>query len=208
MGSSGVTFSTSLPADDGNAATGTATGAPRVDHVHPRTRWKAADVGWLTWTHDPAVPSSNSVPSSGVLQLARLHLPTAQTITNIILEVVTGGTNLVSGQCFAVLFSATGAKKGITADQSAVWNTAGLKTMALGATYAAPAGDLYVGWWAVHSGGTIPAFLRAGNTAAVNGGLVAPNLRFATADGSLTTTSPDPFGTQTAASIGWFAALS
>jgi hypothetical protein len=80
-----------------------------------------ADLGWLTWSIDPAVASSSSAPNgAGIMALTRVKLPTAATVTSICLYVATAGATLTSGQCFAGLFDSTGARVGVTADLSTV----------------------------------------------------------------------------------------
>lgn len=211
MGSSGVGLATAKPAEAGVAAAGTGGLAADYLHVHPRSTVTPSDHNLISWAYDPATPSSNSVPASGTLHLVKLKVPAVTTITNILLHVVTAGTGLTSGQSFAVLYDADGVQRGITADQSTAWASggggSGLKTMALTSAYTdAPAGFYYVGFW--QTGSANLAFLRAGNAAALNAGLSAPNLRYATANTGLTTTAPNPFGAQTAQAVGWWAALS
>lgn len=172
--------------------------------------WLPADHGLAAWSFDAASTVAGTGPTAGVLQLARVHLASPKTITNVILNVVGAGVGLTSGQCFAGLWTAAGAKVDVTADQSGSWNSGGNKIMALASgTYSAAAGDYYVGWWA-NAATSTPTFARQGTSALVNIGLSAPNFRFATADTGLTNaaSAPSTLGTQTAASVGWFAALS
>lgn len=172
--------------------------------------WLPGDHGLLAWTFDAASTVAGTAPTGGVLQLARVHLPSPKTVTNVILNVVSAGVALTSGQCFAGLWTSAGAKVDVTADQSGSWNSGGNKIMALsGGAYAAAAGDYYVGWWS-NAGTSNPTFARQGTSTLVNIGLSAPNFRFATADTGLTNaaSAPSSLGTQSAASIGWFAALS
>ncbi len=182
------------------------------DHTHSPANWTAVDQGLLAWSMDPAYMAGGSTPQSGsgVLQLARMHLATASTVTNVILHVLTAGTGLTSGQCFAGLWTAAGAKIDVTADQSTAWASTGNKIMPLAAgTYAAAAGDYYVGWWS-NTGTTNPAFLRQGATTATIGGQNGPNYRFGTANTGLTdaASAPSTLGTQSGVIVGWFAALS
>lgn len=200
-----------VPTSDGaTAVVGTSLSAAPADHAHGRYNFGPADYAWKAWSFDVALVGAGSTPTDGVLQLALVHLPVAASITNVLLVVTTAGSSLTASNNIAGLWTAAGVKVGVTADQSGSWNSGGLKTMALtGGPFACAAGDYYVGWW-LNGSGTDPAFGRQGSVAAVNGGLAAPNLRFATADGSLTNaaSAPGPFGAQTAASIGWWAGLS
>lgn len=169
-----------------------------------------ADLGYLAWSYAPALTQGlTAVPTSGRLELVRLPRVPAGTVTNIVFQVTTAGSTLTSGQCFAVLYSAGGAKLGITADQSVAWASTGRKVMALTSPYANPANqDLYAGFWFV--GTTGPTLCRMSNVAStlVNGGLASPNLFYASADTGLTTTAPDPFGAQTGGTLTWWVALS
>jgi hypothetical protein len=174
--------------------------------VRPRDWWAPADHGLAGWTYDLAQPNAGTAPTAGVLQVARLHLPAPQQVTGVALFVTSAGSGLTAGQCFAGLYSSAGARLDVTADQAGVWNSGGLKLMPLagGAAQRALA-DYYVAWWA--NGTTPPSFARAGNIALVNANLAAPNLRFATADTGLTTTGPANLAAQSAANVGWWAAL-
>jgi hypothetical protein len=206
-----ATDTTTVPTPDTTTSSaGSSLSAAPADHVHGRYNWGPSDHGFKTWTMDIGVIGGNAVPTSGTLNLARVHLPTAQSITNVLLYVFTNGTGLTANQCYAALYTSAGAKVDITADQSTPWASTGLKTMALaGGAYSAAAGDYYVAWWS-NTGTSNPAFLRGGTAANVNAGLSAPNFRFATADTGLTTagTIPLSFGTQAAANNGWWAGLS
>jgi hypothetical protein len=176
--------------------------------VRPRDWFAPADHGLAGWTYDCAQPTAGTAPTAGVLQLARVHLPASQIVTGVALFIVNAGVGLTSGQNFAGLYSSAGTRLDVTADQSGTWNAGGLKLMALagGALLRAQA-DYYVAWW-TNAATTIPTFARTGNGIAIgNANLAAPNLRFATADTGLTTSAPASLGAQTAAGIGWWAAL-
>lgn len=208
LGAASVT--SAVPAADAAAAVvGVATTASHGDHAHPRTQWQAADHNFATWTYDVIQAAAGTAPAAGTLFLARVHLPVATIITNILLHVTAGGTGLTSGQNFAALYSAAGARLDVTADQTAAWTSpsSGLKTMALsGGPTLRPAGDYYIAWWS--TGTTPPSLLRI-STVNANAGLSAPNLRSATADTGLTTTGPANFGAQTALNnTAYWAALS
>jgi hypothetical protein len=167
------------------------------------------DHGLKAWTFEPVGALGGAIPVSGTLQLARVHLPVAATITNIVLNIITAGSTLTSGQCFAGLWTAAGAKVDVTADQAASWVSTGNKTMALAAgPYSAAAGDYYIGWWS--NGTTNPAFARQGTTVLVNVGLAAPNYRFCTADTGLTNAASAPanLAAQAQALFSFWAALS
>lgn len=168
-----------------------------------------ADHGYLTWTYDPAVGMAGLiVPAAGTLHLIKLKLTETALVSNIAMSLTNAGVTLTSGQNFAVLYSSAGALIGQTATQHTAWQSAGLKTMALVTPVTVPAGYCYAGFWTV--GSTLPTFCRGNQSSAPGGnaGLAAPNLRNSTADTGLTTTAPDPFGTQTASATAWWVALS
>lgn len=168
-----------------------------------------SDQNLLGWAFDPFGLSVAGTQVSGQLYLVKIPLRVAATVTNIIMSISAGGATLTAGQNFAVLYSSAGALLGVTADQSASWASAGLKTMALASPPAVPAGFVYAGMWSV--GTTPPTFFHSPNAGnnPINSGLVAPNLRACTtSDAALTTTAPANFGTQTANIIAPWAAIS
>lgn len=184
---------------------------PRVSQIMAARagNFGPGDHGYLAWSYDPGVGMAGLlVPTAGLLNLIKLKLDTAALVSNIVMTVVTAGNTLTSGQNFAVLYSSAGALIGQTATQHTAWQSTGLKTMALVTPVNVPAGYCYAGFWCV--GSTLPNFSRGNQTTAAGGnaGLAAPNLRSSTADSSLTTTAPNPFGTQTASATEWWMALS
>lgn len=198
-----ATDKTTVPLADGPLGTaGSSTSPSPRDHVHPRTNWSAPDHGLLTWTFDPAAAGVGITIVGGTLYLARVHLPVAGSVTNIVCRVSVGGGTLTAGRCFGALYTAAGALIGVTADQSGSWNSTGTKTMALaGGPFAQAAADYYVGlWW---NGTTSPTFSGGTTSGGASAGLSAPNLRFATADTGLTTTAPANFGAQVTAGSIW-----
>lgn len=206
------TPSVSIPAFDATVGlAGTAGSVSDSAHAHPRDYWTALDHGFKTWTLDMAYATTGSTFTAGTMQFARVHLPTATTVTNVVTYMTANGSGLTSGQCFAVLYADDGTYLDITADQSSNWTSiggTGLKVMALsGGAQSRAAGDYYIAWWFAGSGS--PTFLRAASQSAANGGLAAPNLRFGTANTGLTTTAPSPMGSQsTSNTVSWWAALS
>lgn len=171
--------------------------------------FRPRDHGLLAWTYDPAVGMAGIiVPAAGVLHLVKLRLDQDALVSNIVMASVTAGSTMTSGQNFAVLYSAAGVLLGQTASQHTAWQSTGVKTMALTAPVAVPAGYVYAGFYA--NGSSLPLFCRGNQTSAPGGnvGLAAPNLRHATADTGLTTAPPATFGAQTANAIAWWMALS
>ncbi|MBK3572578.1 CHAP domain-containing protein [Streptomyces sp. MBT65] len=132
-------------------------GAGRIiSSVNPGM-WRPADQGLLAWTMDPAActPSGSSL-SAGYIYFTKVILRNAATITSLCTVVGTAGSGLTSGQCLAGLYTSSGTRVGITADQSTVWNSAGDKAMALTSSYAAAAGSYYIAL--LVNGTTSPVF--------------------------------------------------
>jgi hypothetical protein len=143
--------------------------------------------GYLAANYDPlAIAGTFTLPTSGVLNLLKLTLPTAQTITNIAVYVGTAGATLTSGQNLLGLYDSTGTLRGQTADQTTAWGTSGYKTAALTSPYAAAAGVYYVGILA--KGTTTPAFARTQilDSGLYNGTATGAGLRFASSGSALT----------------------
>ena len=181
------------------------------DELDPPAGWTARTRGWLAENY-PLILGDNqtALPTAGRLEVVRLTLPVAASITNVLVYAQAGGTSLTSGQNFAVLYSSAGARIGVTADQTTAWGSSGLKTMALaGGPFAGAAADYYVAFW--FNGTTGPAFVRKSVSSGanqLNAGFSAPNLLWASADTGLTTTSPATMGTQTAQALAWWVGLS
>lgn len=164
------------------------------------------DQGLIAWSIAPYDVNGQIQPTGGVIQLIKVLLRSAATITNVIVNVATAGATLTSSQCFAGVFDFTGARQGVTADQSTTWNSTGLKTMALTTPYSAPAGSYWVAL--VSNGTTQPQFSGGTATPAlsasfVNVGATASTARFATT-GTAQTTLPSsitPSGNALAANV-------
>lgn len=180
------------------------------DQIESYALFRPTDHNLLTWTMDPAFTQAGTILTSGVLYLARIKLPENSTVTNLIASVTTGGATLTSGQNFGALYTSTGTRIAITADQSASWTGAGAKTMALASgPYTLTAGTYYAALLA--NGTTPPTFLRGHgvSTSTLNIGLTS------TAGRSLTSgtgqTTPPASVTLGSASLdfkAWWFALS
>lgn len=166
------------------------------------------DRGWLAWNYDidTAGTTNTALPTGGRLELVKVRLPVAASVTNVLFYMGTAGSSLTSGQCFVALYTEAGVRVGVSADQAAAWATSGLKTAALASgPFACPAGNYYAGIF--FNGTTGPSPIRNINQAYSNSGLSSLFLH-ATADTGLTTTMPATLGAQSAANINWWAALS
>lgn len=170
----------------------------------------AADKGtYLTESFPGYVAQGSTIPgTAGRVEFVKLKLLTPASVTNIVMHVVTAGSTLTSGQCFAALYTGAGSLVGVTADQAVAWASGGFKTMALASgPFAMAAGYCFVAFW--HNGTTAPAWARGANlnSGLINGTLATPNFFAGTADTSITTTAPPTLGAQTAAAAMWWAGL-
>jgi len=95
--------------------------------------FSAQDAGLLAWNYDPADIGTAIGATSGTIQAIRINIRRPMSVTNVILFQNAFGTGLVSSQNFAGLWDNTGARIGITADQTTNWGSGGpvFKTMAL-----------------------------------------------------------------------------
>ena len=132
---------------------------------------------------------NTTVPSAGVLYVARvnLELPPSYTVTKIYVRVGTAGITLTN--CYAGIYSSVGGLLARTADQSTVWTTASGYAMAIafdgsgGAisslAVTASAGTLVWVGLLVGSATTLPAFRAGANVAdLINAGAAAGTKRF------------------------------
>lgn len=167
-----------------------------------------ASLGWIGWAFDPMMLFAGAAPAAGFLYGVGVYIPKATSITNLVLNVMTAGATLTSGQSIASLYQG-GALLGVTADQSTAWTSTGLKTMALtGGPIAVTAGWAYVCY---HSQGTTrPTFSAAvagsgtGTISVTNNGTVKRSF-IETSHTGLTTTPPSTLGTLTDSSPVWAA---
>lgn len=140
-----------------------------------------ADHGLAAWTHDPAsLRSTSNATTSGTVYLCKVKIVNRSTVvSNVIVGVEALGSGLTSGQCFVGLYSSSGTRLAISADQSANWTSTGLKTIALTAAQTLAVGSYYVAILAV--GTTPPQFaMGAGGATTVSAGLTAATARFLT----------------------------
>lgn len=168
-----------------------------------------ADLGFLAWNYDPSpVAGTGSSPMSaaGTLEVQRLWVPKACTVTNLHVYVQTAGVTLTAGRCLAGLYNAAGNLLSATGDQSGAWVSTGLKTMALTTPQTIAAGWYDVAWF--YTGTTGPAMVRGSSYAFVNGLLTGSALRCARAASGNTTAMPAALGAKTASVQNYWVALS
>jgi hypothetical protein len=138
----------------------------------------------LGWTFEPGgVNTSGVLASAATIYLARIPLPVALTVTNVLM--INQSTGLVLSHSFAALFMSNGVIVGQTADQSIVWGTGGPgynQRLALsgGPYICTPLAANDFVWAAIYVGtstGTLPAF-DINNAYFNNMGPVASRSRF------------------------------
>jgi hypothetical protein len=175
--------------------------------------WRPVDQGYVTWSMDPAFASNVSALTAGVMTLIKVPIRaktgTTVLVSNIELGINSGGVTLTAGQNFAALYNSAGTRLALTADQSAVWTSAGHKTMALTVAQNLTSGYYWIAVLA--NGATTPQILRATNAtaASANSKTTAATTRFGSFGAGLTAT-PASFtpASITPVLMGWFAGLS
>jgi hypothetical protein len=109
------------------------------------------------------------------------------TITNVVYAVTSVGATLTSAQNFVGIYDSGGTRRALSADQSTIWTSAGLKTTAMTSPWTpAATGPGQFCWVAFLSVGTTPPRFAinsntavAGAIAAMNAGLSVSTARFA-----------------------------
>lgn len=140
-----------------------------------------ADQGLITWTHDPATcRSTGDNITSGTIYLCKVKIvDRATVVSNVLLSILNTPTSMTSGQNFVGLYDSSGNRLAVSADQSANWTSAGLKTVALTSPQTLAVGSYYVAILMV-STGTVPQLLQGNgaSASALNAGLTVGTARF------------------------------
>lgn len=149
-----------------------------------------ADHAMLAWTGDPIVSFADTAVDlvSGTIQLCKVMLLFPMTISTINYAVTSIGATLTSAQNFVGIYDSAGTRQGLSADQSTLWTTLGVKNTALAAAWTpATTGPDAFCWVAFLSVGTTPpkfSVLSHGTIATTmalaNIGLTTANMRFGT----------------------------
>lgn len=192
---------------------------PLYNPAVPDDAFTPADFGFLAWNYDVGTAASNSGPTTNVINLIRVNVRQAISVTNVVLAIATAGSGLTSGQNFAGLYAGqtagpytAGQLIGTSVDQTAAWGSAGLKTVALASgPFAIPANTFVWVGIVSNTGTSTPAFYRVVNStaSALNGGLAVAASRWAT-NGTATTALPASVtpASNTQVGIGFWAGLS
>lgn len=185
---------------------------PLYNPALPDDGFTPADCGFLAWNYDLGLAASATTPTTNVVNLIRINIRQAISVTNVNLAVSAAGSGLTSGQNFTGLYNSAGTLIGTSADQTTPWGTSGPKTAALtGGPFALAAGTFV--WVAVvsNTGTSTPNFFRtvSGVASAINIGFTAATARFAT-NGTATTALASSItpGSNALAGVGYWAALS
>ncbi len=200
--------STTVPMSLYSTGTGSIATAPTWQRPW---QWLPYDHGLISWSFDPATINATAIiPTSGQLNLIKLHIPVAATITNVIFSISTLGSGLTSGDNFAALYNGSGSLLSATADQTNNWQspgTTGVKIMPLTSAQPVTAGDYYLAFYSV--GTTLPTLRTGGNAGSIaNANLSLANSRFATANTGLTTAMPGTLAAIAAQAVSWWGAVS
>jgi hypothetical protein len=146
-----------------------------------------ADHELIAWNFAVGIVVGSTAPTSGTVIMQKVWLRQAATITNVCMGIGSAGVALTAGQNFAGLYDGAGNRLGVTADQSAVWNSAGFKQMPLVAPVAVAAGAYYVA--VLSNAGTPPTLARGGiiTSSFPNANLTATNAAYAIGPAGQTT---------------------
>lgn len=175
-------------------------------YVDNQGSWTPTNYSFISWAYDIAYILNQTAPTTGIGQLIKLRIPVATTITNILIGINTAGVGLAN--CYVALFQ-NDILLGQSANQSANWQSTGMKKIPLSSPQVVNAGTVDVMFW-VGSATITPSFGRAGGIATIAGGLTGSNLRWATHSTGLTTTAPSTItsGGRTSGTIAYWAAVS
>jgi hypothetical protein len=132
----------------------------------------------IAWTSSPFVATSSIVMSPTYTYLSKIFIPRTSTVSSITINVISAGTSLTSGSCLAGIYSSSGTLIAQTSDQSSVWNSTGIKTMALASPLSITGGEdifVWVGLCAANTSGSEPAFGGVGTNNFTNLNVSAAN---------------------------------
>lgn len=173
------------------SGTGPSSGGVVSLETQPYTDDNPGDHGWLEWNQPwkGITSGTGTVAVSQTLYVLKVEPRSGRPVSNVIVHIGTAGSGLTSGQSLVGLFDDTGARLGVSADQSGNWTSTGVKTVSIGTNIAVMAGRSY--YVAILANGTTPPSFGRGpsSVTAPNGGLSNANLWFAT-NGTAVTAMP------------------
>ncbi|MFF3653343.1 phage tail protein [Streptomyces sp. NPDC002181] len=108
--------------------------------------WLPSDLGFSGWTFDPAVSNSGQALLAGYVYLCGVTLRVPTTVTNVCFYSCGYGGGALNASSFAGLYTAAGARVGVTAALSTIFtaNEGATVVCPLGTPYSAPAGTYWV----------------------------------------------------------------
>jgi hypothetical protein len=166
--------------------------------------------GLKGWSYPLSAAAANTIiPTGGTVYFAQVYTPSAIAVTTLWLAVTTGGGTLTAAGL--ALYSSAGAllqSNVVTSGANLTqFQGTGGKSLTV-SSQAFNAGDkFYVAFF--FTGTTMPTLARGGNAAAAYDlNLVAPNLRFGSADTGRTTTFPSSMGSQAVGAVSYWAGVS
>jgi hypothetical protein len=107
------------------------------------SQWLPSDHGLLAWTADPGTANGGMSCGSSFPFHSAFKLDQAATISIVWCAVQTAGVGLTASRCYVGIYDAAGTRQAVTGDQSAVWNTTGVKNMSLTSAVALTPGTYY-----------------------------------------------------------------
>lgn len=161
------------------------------------------DHGLKAWSMDPLFATANGQPTSGVLQIVEVPVRESTLISTLWVGVLTAGASLTNVG-FAMYDGTTRLTQQVNSGgaTAAAFQSGGIKTITL-TTPQTVTGSFYAAFW--FTGTTMPFLYKAvGASAMGNLNLAPPNLRFGIANTALTTTAPNPMGTQSTSGNPWW----
>lgn len=131
--------------------------------------------GVAAWNFDPINAATSLLASSGVTYLQKVILARSTLVTGIDLRIAVAGATVSTG--YVGIYDSTGARVGVSANQTTAWTTTGDKVIPLTAPVTLPAGTYWVAFLTqattiprpsgsaiggINFGVTVGAALRAG----------------------------------------------
>lgn len=143
----------------------------------------------LGWNVDPDTQMAGSLqPTAAIIYLAKIMVPDAITVGNILLNIAQAGTNYTNTQVGLYASDGTflGASAVLASGGTNTFGTTGNKTIPLTAPVAVAGSDTAYVWVGLHMGtnGATVVLLPQVLTTVVNIGTALATSRFATANGS------------------------
>lgn len=120
----------------------------------------AVSSGFNAWTFDTTTSVAGLSLAAGFIGYAKITPTYPFPCTQVYLYIGTAGSGLTAGQCFAGIYDSNGTRVAVSADQSSLWTSTGLKTITVSSVNLEPK-DYYIAM--VSNGTTPPIFLASNN---------------------------------------------